>query len=436
MKKTNFENSMVEKINSVLEFVLDSPYSDFYRSWLEGSGIRRIESYKQFQKIPKLTKDVILKTSLKKRIFVPIEKVLNYNFSSGTTGSKNILAMPHLKKSPGGIKSKAVLDFGSIKAADLKIKKIMVLWPVYSGSFRKNLSIEKGSAVPVPGDIDNLERSALMARALNIDAISSTPTTLGLFIERLKDVSFELRKIKWVSLGGEFCTKQKFQYFKKTLPNAFISFKFSSSEMGFRGYRCQYLAKENPSLFHPVPKNLIEIECDDDDSEEGEILHTSLEQKAFPLIRYATGDIGRLTEKNCPCGNGLLLEVLGRKKSDILKFSGVILRIEAIEKALSKVENFRYSPYEMHVGEENVGGKLKPKLKIILQPDKKHAADIDNSRIKEMVAEKISSGLFLSSKSTLKDLVEQGIFLPLEVDFVGSFPNSTVKSKKIISHLE
>jgi len=46
---------------------------------------------------------------------------------------------------------------------------------------------------------------------------------------------------------------------------------------------------------------------------EGEIVVSGLENKAMPLIRYCTGDIGKLGEK-CSCGrNTKTLEVFGRK---------------------------------------------------------------------------------------------------------------------------
>ena len=52
----------------------------------------------------------------------------------------------------------------------------------------------------------------------------------------------------------------------------------------------------------------------------GEILITDLTRYGMPLIRYAIGDIGVLSDRVCPCGRGLpmLEEVVGRV-SDIIK---------------------------------------------------------------------------------------------------------------------
>lgn len=52
----------------------------------------------------------------------------------------------------------------------------------------------------------------------------------------------------------------------------------------------------------------------------GEILVTDLNRYGMPLIRYAIGDVGVLSERACPCGRGLpiLEEVVGRV-SDIIR---------------------------------------------------------------------------------------------------------------------
>ncbi len=41
------------------------------------------------------------------------------------------------------------------------------------------------------------------------------------------------------------------------------------------------------------------------DGEEGEVVFTTLTREAMPLIRYRTGDLGRLLPGTCPCGSAL-----------------------------------------------------------------------------------------------------------------------------------
>jgi hypothetical protein len=60
----------------------------------------------------------------------------------------------------------------------------------------------------------------------------------------------------------------------------------------------------------------------------------------------------------------------------------------------------------------------------------------ENHNFKKLFAEKISKNLKLSAKNTLKQLVDRGIFSPLEIIFVDSWPEGEVKSKNIISHFD
>lgn len=53
---------------------------------------------------------------------------------------------------------------------------------------------------------------------------------------------------------------------------------------------------------------------------EGEVVLTSLVNRAQPFIRYKTGDLAFLTESTCPCGNpGKIVHLSGRRKIDYIK---------------------------------------------------------------------------------------------------------------------
>jgi phenylacetate-CoA ligase len=89
---------------------------------------------------------------------------------------------------------------------------------------------------------------------------------------------------------------------------------YGSREVGSMACNC----KKSPGL-HLIP-NIHYLEILDNNGKEvkpgeaGNIIVTLLTNYTMPLIRYKIGDIGALSEKNCPCGRGLpLLEkVVGR----------------------------------------------------------------------------------------------------------------------------
>jgi phenylacetate-CoA ligase len=71
----------------------------------------------------------------------------------------------------------------------------------------------------------------------------------------------------------------------------------------------------------------------------GELVFTSLQRRAMPLIRYRTRDISRLTREGCSCGRSLVVmdKVLGRS-DDMLIISGVNVFPSQIESILMEVK--------------------------------------------------------------------------------------------------
>src|SRR6185437_1041049 len=66
------------------------------------------------------------------------------------------------------------------------------------------------------------------------------------------------------------------------------------------------LANECPNGGFHIPAEGVLIEIDAPDSTGlGEIVVTNLYSKAMPIIRYRTGDVGRLLGGACSCGRGL-----------------------------------------------------------------------------------------------------------------------------------
>ena len=71
----------------------------------------------------------------------------------------------------------------------------------------------------------------------------------------------------------------------------------------------------------------LEIDSPNPYTEPGEILITQLNNYAMPFIRYRIGDIGRLSDEVCPCGNQLpiLAELLGRTTATFRTETGTLI---------------------------------------------------------------------------------------------------------------
>ncbi len=93
------------------------------------------------------------------------------------------------------------------------------------------------------------------------------------------------------------------------------------------------MANECPKggLHIPAEGMIVEIESPDSTGL-GEIVVTNLFSQAMPIIRYRTGDMGRLLSEPCPCGRGLprFESVEGRRTDFLITPSGRLLHALAI----------------------------------------------------------------------------------------------------------
>ncbi|MFA5880501.1 MAG: hypothetical protein WC860_10115, partial [Candidatus Margulisiibacteriota bacterium] len=279
---TTFSENIIPQINKVLKFAMENPYSDFYRKKYADCLIKEIRSYEDLQKIPFLTKDEILAADIAERTFIPKEKVVRYRFSSGTTNSNKPLLLPR----------SAHVDIPHFKerAKENNLQNIFILMPSLSMPFLHANHLYGENVKAIHGDIKNLGLSAFILSALNIEGIHTTSTILMFFIDHLEKIHYDLNKIKWISLQGEYCSVQKYEYLKSKFCNAYFNFSYGSTETGERGYRCINLARSMPPHTFHLHKNFITEIIDENNKtlplgSKGELVHTSLDTNAFPLIR-------------------------------------------------------------------------------------------------------------------------------------------------------
>lgn len=429
----DFNDKVSKKVSEILDFAINNKYSDFYKSKYGSLSNSKITSYEQFKEIPFLEKDDFLKVKLAKRIFVPKDSVDRYTFSSGTSQRNRLTVLPQYSSFNPMHQSPSKLEYGEILLKEIGISKLLILWPIASSAFLRNMTLARDGIIKIPGDTYNLSYSAALVRNLEIEAFTTTATILNFFIQHLKNANVNLSSIKWIALGGEYCSELKLSYFKEIFPNAFFSFRYGSSETGARGYKCKYLNQENPNIFHSSHHLFLEtIDCDSEGF--GELIVTTLTKRPFPLIRYKTGDIVSISKHECACGNNCIINVGGRKELDILKISGVTLHTKAIEVAINAAKEFINPQFQMHVFERKINNVIKIQLEIYVTLKSAYVKIKDNSHFMENLSALLAKNLQVSQKSFLTDLIEQGIFYPLIVKIL-SPADAHFKSRNIISHI-
>ncbi|KKR70387.1 MAG: hypothetical protein UU14_C0050G0007 [Candidatus Roizmanbacteria bacterium GW2011_GWB1_40_7] len=168
---------------------------------------------------------------------------------------------------------------------------------------------------------DKKTREKIYSKILN-DSLIYLFAYSSVVLELMKYVREDGVKLSVIAnLSGEAVSseEEKFIYETTGVP---IIFSYNCKEAGKVGEKCPM--NIGTSLYH-IYRERILVEIIDDDGkqlkngEEGNIVLTVLDRTVTPIIRYSTGDRGRILSQLCTCGRlSPLLEVQGRRNDNIL----------------------------------------------------------------------------------------------------------------------
>jgi len=418
---------VTKRLEQILNWAINNKYSDFYRSKYKGVDLA------DFENIPFLTRDEILKTPPYERCFVDRDKVIGVLSSSGTTKYGPLVIPQELRIQE--YRGRRVVIYDEVFFKRLRRrggKNIMALGT--SILFNRVNIVPKKDIFLVTADIANLALAADIARNTQIDAIWTNPSSLYFFIPYLMK-KYDLSKILFVSLASEFCSKEKLKFFRKRFPNATFSFIYGSAEAATVGWQCDVLSNSTPVMYHffdYVYPEIIDSETGKNipNGKFGELVLTATDKRAFVPIRYRTGDRARILTKKCKCKDpGLLFEMGGRIGMDDVTIQGAKIVRSEMEKVLSDISGIEMD-FRMHIYEKHINSRFYYYFRLDLTGDKTLYGDSDEEA---KISRKIESELKVSPRLKFLDLVKRDVFLPLEVRIVRSLPRE-LKRKNFILH--
>jgi phenylacetate-CoA ligase len=216
------------------------------------------------------------------------------------------------------------------------------------GLFTGGLGFHQGgerigaTVVPVSGGFT--ARQAMLLRDLGAEVLVSTPSyalAIGQAIAESGDGDGDgdeggLR-LRLGLFGGEPWTEGMRAEIERALGLAAVNF-YGLSEMCGPGVAAECPARDGlhvqedhfaveviePSSGRPEPAGV-----------EGELVFTTLTKEAMPLLRYRTGDIGRLADGPCSCGRTMVrVTGLRGRRDDMLIVRGVNVHPSQVEHAL------------------------------------------------------------------------------------------------------
>ncbi|MEX0652023.1 MAG: hypothetical protein WD509_00930 [Candidatus Paceibacterota bacterium] len=261
---------------------------------------------------------------------------------------------------------------------------------------------------------------------------SAPPSYMILILQRLKlKKPFPFNKLKYVFVSGGMVTTSLKDKIHALLPNLLECInEYGSAEGGSIAFSCPYLntAYEDSDIptFHPIPTMNIHIINPDEHSGIGEVVLTTHELK-----NYRTGDAGKITTEECPCGLKQTLRLYGRIDYDIVSCAGAIFTLPEIDKIFSSLEE-TVRDYRIELKDVFDNLTLHGEITIRIVP----TTHVDTpEQFKKEIVEKLARELYVTPTRTLEELVKDGIFFQptvlLEDEIVHG--RKEIHLKKIVS---
>ena len=398
-----------------------SLYRDKFDSVSIGPNVlRRLSDYASF---PLITKEELLAYS---RTTGPIEslkgKLYYIGFTTGTTSSPMPVYVGHDDWATWESNLARGFTTAGISKGDI-VQITLGRWGI--GSQAMLCGVRRTGAAVLPIEVDAWKTMEWPERLsqFHVTWLFTTPSIIRQSLLNVVQNGPKLpRHLKGVVLVGETWSEDFRDEVKRVLGVEVYDF-YGSTEAGMVGSECP----AHSGLHCPTDQVLVEILDPDthdpaSNGDAGEVVVTTLWRKAFPLLRYRTGDIAQRLEGECPCGSPWprISRVKTRFKDEI-SIGSTKIHQSLIEEAVLESLGASYT-YQVVLSSE----KGKDILSISIEVPKGLVGDATRTRL---LSERLRN-----IQEDFAGLVGAGIILPPTVRFVtvGSLERKGGKVRKVV----
>ena len=334
IKKLQSEK-LIKQVKHVYENV---PY---YKKLMDEKGVTPddIKGIEDLHKLPFLTKADLRDAYPYGLLAKPLEECVRIHSTSGTTG-KRVVAFYTQNDVDlwEDCCARAIVAVGGTKE---DVCQVAYGYGLFTGGSGLHGGSHKVGCLTLPMSSGNTERQIQFMTDLGATILCCTPSYAAYIGETLKEMGYGPDDIplKAGIFGAEPWTEEMRRGIEQTLGiKAYDIYGLTETSGPGVAFECE----EQTGMHINEDHFLAEI-IDPDTGEvlpegsKGELVFTSLDKEAFPLLRYRTRDICVLTRKACSCGRTLIKmsKPMGRS-DDMLIIRGVNVFPSQIETVLLK----------------------------------------------------------------------------------------------------
>jgi phenylacetate-CoA ligase len=329
----------------------------FYKQRLDDCGLppRQWKSPDDLQKLPFTIKDELRQYYPYGLFAVPQKDVVRIHASSGTTGKPTVVGYTRNDLEMWSECNARIVCMAGAGPDD--VAQVAFNYGLFTGALGLHMGLEKVGAVVIPISSGNTANQLLVMQDFGATMLVCTPSYALYMSEEAAEhgIKPENLSLRLGMFGGEGHTLEMSREIERRW-GITVTENYGLSEIIGPGVSgecthktgmhinedCFLLEVINPDTGEPLPEG-----------QEGELVITTINKEAFPLLRYRTRDITSLHYEPCPCGrtSARMSKIKGRT-DDMLIIKGIHVYPSQVESVVVGMEHI--SPYyQLLVKNEN-----------------------------------------------------------------------------------
>ena len=319
-------------------------HSPFYKKRFADSHIapEDIRSLDDLRKIPFTTKQDLRDNYPFGLAAVPMEKVVRLHSSSGTTGMPTVILHTQKDLDEWANAVARCLYMVGLRPGD--IFQNSSGYGMFTGGLGFQYGAERLGMLTVPAAAGNTKRQIKFITDFGTTALHAIPSYAGRLYEVMEEMGIDPKrdtKLHTLIIGAEPHSEEQRKRIEQMLGvKAYNSFGMSEmcgpgvafeckEQNGLHIWEDYYIVEiVDPQTLEPVPEG-----------EVGELVLTTINREAMPLLRYRTRDLTRILPGTCPCGRQhIRLDRMKGRTDDMMILKGVNIFPIQVETVLLQFE--------------------------------------------------------------------------------------------------
>ncbi len=339
LTRSGIEALQSERLRATVRHCMDSP---FYKKRFAECGLTPddIRTPADLYKLPFTTKQDLRDTYPFGIASVPLEQCVRLHSSSGTTGNPTVIL--HTARDLDQWAEAVARCLWMVGCRPDDVFQNTSGYGMFTGGLGFQYGAEKLGMLTVPAAAGNTLRQLKFFTDFGTTVVHAIPSYAGRLYEVMCQQGIDPRrdtKLRTLVIGAEPHSEDTRRRIEEMLGvKAYNSFGMSEmcgpgvafecpEQNGMHIWEDYYIVEiVDPDTLEPVP-----------DGEVGELVLTTINREAMPLLRYRTRDLTRILPGSCPCGREhKRLDRMKGRSDDMIILKGVNIFPIQIETVLMK----------------------------------------------------------------------------------------------------